>query len=156
MQTRAQLIDAYRATSYDVRSPNGARATLRIGKLVPEVLCSWARRDWPLFFISASNPGSNWQPSTENRKRTRALLAKLDHEGVRKLIGVGRPSLHVWRETSFLTAGLSPNAADNLAIEFGQNAIVVASDPNSTQLRLYRNEWRTHIAHDAYIERPGP
>ena len=38
-----------------------------------------------------------------------------------------------------------------LAIEFGQNAIVLATDPTSTRLRVYRNEWRGRIDNEAHI-----
>jgi hypothetical protein len=145
------LLDFYRQTSYDVRLPGGARASLRIGKPVPESLCLWARRDWPLLFISACNPHSKPLPADENRDRTRTLLSRLDRSRLRRLVGVGRMAHQAWREASFLVAGLSLELADRLAVEFGQNAIVVAVNPISTRLRVYRNEWRTRIDNDADI-----
>lgn len=156
MPSPAQLVDAYRATSYEVRLPNGARATLHIGKPVPEVLSSWAGRDWPLVFLSACNPRSRILPPVENRNRMRAMNARLDQHGIRKLLGVGRIADQSWRETSFLIAGLSLQAADRLAIEFGQNAIVLAVDLKSTRLRIYRNEWRGRIDNEAHIMWTGP
>ncbi len=79
------------------------------------------------------------------------MIERLDQPGIRKLLGVGRIRDQSWRESSFLVAGLSLQAADRLAIEFGQNAIVVATDPKSTRLRVYRNEWRGRIDNEAHI-----
>ena len=151
MSSPTQLLDIYRATSYDARLPGGARSSLKIGKPVPEALRVWVRRDWPLLFISACNPHSKELAAVDNRDRTRNLLSRLDRSRLRRLVGVGRATHPAWRETSFLVAGLSLEAADRLAIEFGQNAIVVAVNPISTRLRVYRNEWRTRIANDADI-----
>ena len=151
MPSPSQLLDLYRETSYDVRLPGGTRSSLRIGKPVPEFLRLWGRRDWPLLFISACNPHSKQLSADDNHDRTRTLLSRLDRSRLRRLVGVGRLANQAWRETSFLVAGLSLESADRLAIEFGQNAIVVAVNPLSTRLRLYRNEWRTRIDNDADI-----
>ena len=136
MQTPTQLINAYRAAFYEVRLPDGTRTTLRIGEVVPGALCTWTGHDWPLVYLSACNPGSNRLALFENRLRTRALLARLNRAGIRKLIGVGRARDQAWRETSLLISGLSLDAADRLAIEFGQNAILLASEAKSAQLRV--------------------
>jgi hypothetical protein len=151
LSSPTQLLDIYRATSYDVRLPGGARTSLRIGKPVPEALRLWVRRDWPLLFISACNPHSKQLAADDNRDRSRTLLDRLDRSHLRRLVGVGRATDRAWREASFLVAGLSLEAADRLAVEFGQNAIVVAINPVSTRLRVYRNEWRTRIDNDADI-----
>lgn len=151
MQTPTQLINAYRATCYEVRLPDGTRTTLRIGEVVPEALCTWTGHDWPLVFLSACNPRSNRLSLFENRLRTRALLARLNRAGIRKLVGVGRARDQAWRETSLLISGLSLDAADRLAIELGQNAIVLASEAKSTQLRLYRDDWRGCIETEAAL-----
>lgn len=151
MQSPSQLVEAYRATLYQARLPTGTRAILSVGKPVPEILCSWAGRNWPLVFVSACNPRSKFLPALENRNRMRTMIAKLDQHGIRKLLGVGRIPHQSWRETSFLVAGLSLHAADSLAIEFGQNAIVLAAEPKSTRLRVYRNEWRTLIDNEVNI-----
>ena len=99
MQSPKQLVEAYRATFYDARLPNGIRAALRIGRPVPEVLSAWAGRSWPLVFISACNPHSKVLPVTENRNRMRAMMARLDQPGIRKLLGVGRVPDQPWRES---------------------------------------------------------
>ncbi len=151
MQTPTQWVNAYRATFYEVRLPDGKRAILRIGQVVPDALCTWTGHDWPLVFLSACNPGSNRLALFENRVRTRALLARLNGTGIRKLIGVGRARDQSWRETSLLISGLSLLAADRLAIEFGQNAILLATESNSTQLRLYREDWRDRIDSEANL-----
>ena len=151
MQTPPQLVDAYRAASYAVRLTDGSRQILHIGKRVPNALCSWIGNDWPMVFLSASNPSSNVLALIENRRRTRGLLAYLKQLPHRKLIGVGRARDKSWRETSLLICGLSLQAADRLAIEFGQNAIVISMDPESTGLRVYRNEWRGQVDSDAHI-----
>lgn len=78
-------------------------------------------------------------------------MARLDRSGLRRLVGVGHVPAQEWRETSFLVAGLSLEAMDKLAAEFGQNAVVVAVNPASTRLRIYRNEWRARIDNDANI-----
>lgn len=151
MQTPRQLINAYRATFYEVRLPDGTRPTLRIGEVVPDVLCKWTGHDWPLVFLSACNPRSNRLSLFENRLRTRALLGRLNRTGIRKLLGAGRASDQAWRETSLLISGLSLPAADRLAIEFGQNAIVLATEAKSTQLRLYGEDWRASIDREANL-----
>jgi hypothetical protein len=149
--TPQQQITLYRETNYDVRLPGGARATLRIGRPVPESLRSWTRHDWPLFFVSACNPSSKKLTAIENRNRTRALMENLDRSRTRRLIGVGHMVHQPWREPSFLVAGLSIELADHLAVAFAQNAIVIAVSPTSTRLRIYRKDWRSRIDNDADI-----
>lgn len=151
MQSPEQLIAFYRQTSYEARLPGGARASLHIGRPIPESLKSWTRRDWPLVFISACNPASRKLATLENRNRSQALIARLDRTCARRLVGVGRMPNQPWREPSFLVAGLSLEATDRLAAEFGQNAIVVAVNPASTRLRIYRNDWRARIDNDTDI-----
>ncbi|HMM65695.1 MAG TPA: DUF3293 domain-containing protein [Dokdonella sp.] len=151
MHSPEQLVALYRQASYEARLPGGARATLRIGKPLPDSLKSWARRDWPLVFISACNPASRKLPASENRHRMHALGARLERLRLRRLVGVGRIAHAPWREPSFLVAGLSLEAADRMAAEFDQNAIVIAMNPASARLRIYRRDWRVRIDNDADI-----
>ena len=79
------------------------------------------------------------------------LKERLDRSRIRRLVGVGHVATLPWREASFLVAGLSIEAADRLAVDFGQTAIVIAVNPTSTRLRLYRNDWRGRLDNDADI-----
>ncbi len=152
IQAREDLFDLYCRSRYDARLPGGERATLQIGELVPEALRSWVGNDWPLLFISACNPHSRELQVKANRRRMQALLARLDQTHARRLVGVGHVSHPSWREPSLLVAGLPLKTADLLAQEFGQNAIVVATNTMRAKLRIYRNEWRDRLRDRADID----
>ena len=135
------LLGLYCQTCYDVRLPGGgARLTLQIGKPVADELRTWAADDWPLIFISACNPHSDELSAMENRRRMRALRARLDQLQVRWLPGVGHIQRQSWREPSFLVAGLPIKAIDRIAFEFGQRAIVIAMQCTKLKLQIYCNE----------------
>lgn len=145
MPSPQQLVALYRETAYDARLPGGLRASLRIGRPVPDSLRAWAGSEWPLVFISACNPRSMRLAAGANRIRMRALAERLDRLGLRRLAGVGHIVRRPWREPSFLVAGLALEPADRLAAEFDQDATVVALDPAATRLRIVRAAWRARI-----------
>jgi hypothetical protein len=137
------LIAAYRETVYEVRLPGGPRTALRVGQPVPDSLRAWTGRDWPLIFITACNPNSVRLSTLDNRVRMRELVEVLQRQPVRWLVGAGLLVREAWREPSLLVAGLTYEAADRLAVAFGQNAVLVADDGHSTALRIFRHEWRS-------------
>lgn len=110
------LLNAYRTTSWRIRSPAGT-LVLRIAEPFP-------RRG--LGIITACNPASTLRSRTENRDANRRLLHRLQHSGGRFCVTSARgsgPDAGRWREPGFaVELGLTELAA--LAAEFGQNAIV--------------------------------
>lgn len=132
------LLDLYRATHYDVRMPGGKRVTLRIGDQIPRALLDWAKDARSLVIVSASNPESRALPVMENRQRMRALLDRLSVSRKQILAGVGHIPGQGWRESFLVIAGIAIQEADLLAVEFGQNATVVADGHSHVaRLRIY-------------------
>ena len=58
-----------------------------------------------------------------------------------------------WRRTRSRSgvAGNFSTPLGALAIEFGQNAIVLASEAKSAQLRVYRDDWRGRVDNEANL-----
>lgn len=137
MKATARLLNIYRETHYDLRMPGGNRVTLRVGNRVPQCLLEWANGAWPLVYISACNPRSVRLPKQINRQRMRTLLHRLSLQSVRVLAGVGHIPGQGWRESSLLVVGLTMEQTDLLAIEFAQNAVVIACKDEPVDLRGY-------------------
>lgn len=155
MNAPADLLDLYRATHYDVRMPGARRVSLRVDGRVPLAFIEWANDTWPLSFISACNPRSTRLSAKENHQRMQALLKRLRSQQASILAGVGHIPGQPWREPSLLVAGLTIEQLDSLAIDFDQNAIVIARNGDHVGLRIYRPEWAPLPNWISAIEGPG-
>ena len=118
--TRAELLKAYRATSYRA-DLDGRTVDLRIGAPVADPDLSsqaWA-------FLSAANPGSRPLPSGENLKRHQDLLETCRERGLIAYPGQGIPESDDWEaEISLLVTGIGREEAVAIGRDFGQVAIV--------------------------------
>ncbi len=155
MQSAAQLLTAYLDTHYVIRLPGGQRASLRIGEPVPESVCDWVGRDWPLLCISACNPRSQRLSPMANRRLMRELLCALTDEGHSTRPGVGHIPGNAWREASIFVLAVSVNRADQLARRFGQNAIVTADEGECVRLRIYARRLWQALAEEAFADWAG-
>jgi len=118
-----RLLAAYLASAYQVRLPQGGRATIRIGEPLPQALAELAgAQAWG--FITAWNPASSPHPRRWNRQVQRELLAALRELPAARLIRAGAGFGNGWRESSLFIVGADTTALDTLARRFGQHAYV--------------------------------
>src|SRR5690606_10989220 len=109
-ETAARLLAAYRATRYDVRLPGGRRCTIRIGRACPARLAAPLAAAGFLAIVSACNPRSRPLAAHRNRRRMRALAARLLAQGARCLPAAG--VLGDWREFSLCVSGIALDRLD--------------------------------------------
>ncbi|TBR39148.1 MULTISPECIES: DUF3293 domain-containing protein [Dyella] len=125
------LLRAYLATDYQVRLPDGRRASLRVDAPVPTALARWLGiRPW--VYLTAWNPQSRPRAFQVNRLAQRSLLAALEGRPVLAGVGIGPDG---WRESSLLVAGLDVPEADALGHRFGQLAYLHGSEGGPARLR---------------------
>lgn len=141
-----ELLALYRRTHYEVRLPDGAAATLRVGENLPARVAGWLGADDVAVYISACNPCSRALADADNAARMDALRARLRTLGARWLEGSAGIPGEDWREASLLVAGIELSEIDRLARDFGQDAVLVAAHSRHVALRLYRDDWRAHAA----------
>lgn len=96
----------------------------------------------PVAFLTAWNPRSLARSERENTTALADLRAALEREGARVLEGEGADPGGSWREPSLLAIGIEPDAADEHARRYEQNAIVTARVGEPARLRVHRVEWR--------------
>ena len=123
-RSRAELLAAYRATSYEVIGAD-ERIGARIGRQAPRV-DELLRRHGAQSgtFITAWNPRSSPQPEEANAQAHARLAAHLDAAGRRQLPHEGASLEGDWREAGFFVLDLSSDEALALAEAFEQNAVV--------------------------------
>lgn len=122
-EERARLDAAYRATTYRVGT-----LALRMDEPNPPALdvLMEGRGYREYAYITAYNPGSRPLPESENRRRQRALIERLQDEGRLVLRGEAISDTADWPpEPSLLVLGMSAEEAKALGRELGQNAVVV-------------------------------
>lgn len=146
------LLELYRSTHYDLRLPGGLRSTVRIGEPLPLALVEISGQTSHAFLISAGNPCSLPMSAAENRQRIRQLLLDMKAANHPCVPGVGHIPGQSWRESFLLLPNLRTHAVDDIAIEFGQNAIVHLQAGQPARLRIYRKKWRPKIIESADIE----
>lgn len=135
----SDLDQAYRATIYWVGLPH-AYVPLRIGRLAPlldEFVEHLGIKEWA--FLTASNPGSELLPPSENRQRLAGLIEAVERAGHawHPGIGVGESSAEPpWPpEESVLVLDIDHEAAAALGTAFGQKAIVIGRRSHAPELR---------------------
>ena len=132
-----QLIEAYKATTYEVKRLGLA---LRIGEknrhleefLIDNNVFSYA-------FISACNPYSQPLSEMENKARHLQLTIWLKSKGWRYASGYGIPDQTNWLpEKSALILGISKKKAIELGNELEQNAVIFGLLGKPPELVLLR------------------
>ena len=123
---RERLLAAYRATRYIVRDA-GAEIAVRIGERSPALDALLAAHGAERgVFITAWNPGSRPQPRAANAAAAARMEAALAAAGRRWLPHEGRGEAGGWSEEGFFLLDMPAEAALDLAVRFGQNAVVEA------------------------------
>lgn len=137
MKNSQNLVSSYRHTQYRVAGDNPFilhidERSKQIGELMASAGVDCAA------FITASNPFSQLYLSEANRVANDSLLNYLREACSRIVDGAGEDRTGIWpSETSYLALGLSLENARNLALIFGQNAIVWVEADATPQLLLF-------------------
>lgn len=126
-----EIIQSYNQAEYYVE---GFTEALKIGEIhagVNELLKRFGASSW--CFITAWNPLSVELYLEENIKRNEELFAEL--QGFEIIEGEGRDPNGKWNpEQSYLALGISRKKAVDLAVKFGQRAIVFGEQNQPTEL----------------------
>ncbi len=147
-----ELVALYRRTHYDVALPDGRTLTLHVGAPPPREVADWIGADSAAAYLTASNPRSRSLPDAENAERMIRLRHDLHGAGARWLEGCGHLPGGRWREPSLLVAGLALAAVDRFARDCEQDACLHVAIAKPVVLRLYRDDWRGHLAPAADLE----
>ncbi|WP_119157538.1 DUF3293 domain-containing protein [Caldimonas tepidiphila] len=131
------LIEAYRATAYDIELPGGPR-TLRIGEVSAALPASRGHTPHRIAILTASNPFSRPLPEEVNEARHRLLLDAVDKAGLSCWPAQGRDPSGEWPpEQSLALADPGDDVLDAWMLALGQNAVVVADQGQPVALRLH-------------------
>ncbi|TVS10748.1 MAG: DUF3293 domain-containing protein [Wenzhouxiangella sp.] len=131
-----QLVELYRQADYRV----DRGFVLRVDHPGVE-LARWHARQGVdcSAFVTACNPRGQQLDEQSNRRRTARLEAVLAESGRVFVPGVGQDPSGDWPgEASFLVAGLSLAAAQDLGRQFAQNAVVWSGEDAVPRLILLR------------------
>lgn len=134
----SDTLRAYEETHYRVFGD--APTTLRIGvaNAVLADLHQAFRVDCSAF-ITAVNPFSELTDEAINARRQATLTEELKGRGLKFIEGMGEHPSGKWpAEPSFLIFGLPLDAAKQIGVQYGQNAIVWCGDNATPQLILLR------------------
>jgi hypothetical protein len=134
-----ELIAAYRATDYRVRLP-GSVITLRVDQYSEPLARLHDERDVrSSAFITAYNPYSRQASQQENTIAQQALLFELAARGFSRMEGEGAAPTGDWPpEPSVLVIGATFQAAQQLALQFRQNAFLFCAADAVPRLVLTR------------------
>ena len=132
----AAFIAAYKATLYEVQSPNGL-ITLKVGMRVDDMhlLGTSVER---VSVVTAFNPFSHCLTSEENLIRHRLLTKAVENANRRYFPAQGRDPTGEWAPEISL-AILDPTDAelDNWMRTFEQNAVLIADNGSTAKLRFH-------------------
>jgi hypothetical protein len=133
----SKLDAAYRATAYVVRLPDGGPLTLRVDESSPRLdnlLEAHAHSTWA--FITACNPQSQCLTDTENAARQADLIQVVLNLRLQWHEGQGVPDHPGWApEPSLLVLGIAHHTAHELAVKFGQKALLFGRLGGTPQLQ---------------------
>lgn len=135
------LVTAYLGTDYRVYA-NGGQAgfSLRVGQF-EAVLLALMRQHvrHTAAYVTAFNPMGQACSDADNQVRNATLQEALSRRSLPHWLGLGQGTDPSWPgEESFLVLGLDLAAAQRLAQEFGQNALVWAGSDAVPRLVLLR------------------
>ncbi|HLR31552.1 MAG TPA: DUF3293 domain-containing protein [Fodinibius sp.] len=132
-KVEAQLVQAYKETTYQVEDPH---VEIRIDRYHPkldQLLDKYDNKEW--LFITVWNPGSQERASDENKLRNKRLETEFKDKVYFQ--GSGVPDDNSWTpEESFLVLGYDKNEARQLAKKYGQNAVVFGRFKDKAELIL--------------------
>ncbi|MEJ7618214.1 MAG: DUF3293 domain-containing protein [Pyrinomonadaceae bacterium] len=125
----AELIDAYRRTTYIVEASHVSPIAIRIGErcgAVDQLLIDRGASRWA--FVTAYNPRSTRLSDGENQARHRKLVQRVGALSREMLPGRGVGDDASWApEISLFIFEMEPGEARALGREFEQNAVVAGA-----------------------------
>ena len=86
--------------------------------------------------VSAWNPASEPRSDAANAAADAALVARLDAAGIARQSAWASAPDGQWREPGWLLTGIEQNAADRLAADFGQAAVLAWRCGQPVRLRM--------------------
>ena len=132
----SSLIDAYANTAFKVLGPRPF--TLRVGQ-INQALPSYSDRFQGAAFITAYNPYSDALTDDVNRRRHAVLREYLEEKGMEFCDGEGGDDAGEWPpEASYYLSNISLFEATKIGKQWGQNAIVWASNDQIPRLIMLR------------------
>ncbi len=148
-KTIKQLLESYLNTNYRVQVGD-QEILLQIGQRQPlldallqqspEPMDNWA-------VISGHNPGSRVQTSAVNHHSNRLLEAKINALGLVYWPETAGDCQHDFPdEDGFLIAGINYQQLAELAVDFGQNAVVYGRLSSVARLLIFPQIWKSSQA----------
>lgn len=142
------LLEAFLAAQYRVFLPTGEQVLVPGRPFVAPL--GPAGTPWAL--LTAFNPGARSQPSAANDAAQARLLAALHAARCACWPGINSDADGGHAERSVLAIGLAPAAADALALQFGQCALLAGTLGAAVRLRILRAHWREAIVDTAFVD----
>jgi len=134
-QISQELLKAYKATTYTVPELELNIKVDEHNKLLERFLAGQNVKTWA--FITAWNPHSRELSLAKNQTRNQRLLAQLKSEGFSIYKGIGIPDGGNWApEESFFVVDVSRKYATDIAMRYGQNAIVFGEAGDKAKLLI--------------------
>ena len=129
----AELAALYAAAAYAVVIDGDAIA-LRVGAPAPDLEAYLPAEGYVL--VSAWNPASEPRSDAANEAADAALVARLDAAGIARQSAWASAPDGQWREPGWLLTGIDLFAADRLATDFGQAAVLAWGRGQPVRLRM--------------------
>ncbi|KRD79975.1 DUF3293 domain-containing protein [Lysobacter sp. Root983] len=129
----AELAALYAAASYAV-VVDGDAIALRVGEPAPDLEAYLPAEAYVL--VSAWNPASEPRSDAANEAADAALVARLDAAGIARQAAWASAPDGQWREPGWLLSGIEQSAADRLAADFGQAAVLAWRRGQPVRLRM--------------------
>jgi hypothetical protein len=135
----SSLVEAYKNAVYRVQE-SGSQIEFFVDSISPELDNTLrVHSAATAAFVTACNPQSKVLNPEENQRRHKNLLNRLKAMQLSWLDGDGGDQAGHWAaEKSILILGISRKAATDLAIEYGQNALVWIQRGEPAELVLTR------------------
>ena len=129
----AELAALYTAAAYAV-VVDGDAIALRVGEPSPDLEAYLPADTYVL--VSAWNPASEPRSDAANEAADAALVARLDAAGIARQSAWASAPDGQWREPGWLLTGVEQAAADRLAVDFGQAAVLSWQRGQPVRLRM--------------------
>ncbi|MFC3549677.1 DUF3293 domain-containing protein [Lysobacter cavernae] len=129
----AELAIAYAAAEYAVLL-DGEPLPLRVGQPAADLEAYWPATRY--LFITAWNPASEPRSESANQAADRLLVTQLDEARFARHPAWAEDPAGDWREHGWLLADIEDTAAERLAREFGQAAVLAWQRGEPVRLRM--------------------
>ena len=144
-KTIFQILESYLHANYKIPQENGD-IVIKIGQpqaQLDSLLKGAATKTDSWAIISAFNPGSNVQSNAVNQRSNQRLEDKIIALGLTYWLAISGDCQHDFPdEEGFLITGISQPQLAQLAIEFGQNAVVYGKTYAAARLLILADVWQ--------------